>query len=426
MIRLFEQVEDAELTKALEDLLIEMPSFISDMLANLYVMEKKDEGHDKEGHIAYITNKNQIIIHSNNVKKRAQITKVTNLNELFKVIFIHELLHYKLRHFERLKNVNNKTLTNICFDVEIHNLLYHLKQKYYKTISSFGGVTFESINRELKKDILTPDDTAEVVYEKLQNEIDNKGKGSGIEEKLRDAMNKGTIDNIEDILKDIPSDVLIKSASSNPGNVPKQILGKKGQQPGDKAMAMVRDIENRLQKVYVPNVKNLLKRLVESHGYTNRSYAYPNKIGMTNVSVLPGNYSTVPNGKILVGIDTSGSVGDEELEIVYSFINELYKLAKFEIKIVYCDTELYEGEVIKSKSDLKKKLNFKGFGGTELNPIIDYSNKGKYDFLFILTDGYIANTLKPSKAKRIVMLYNKTYSSTEHIKGERYYYLTDK
>lgn len=449
MKRLFDQVSDPLLSKALEELLIEMPSFISDMLANLHVEERDTDNV----YVACITNKNEIIINTKNINNIAQRLNIQVTTDLYKVIYIHELMHYKLRHFERLTQEKDKELVNICLDVEIHNLFYNLKHKFYDLVSSFEGVTFEKLNKSIGKELISPEDTAEEIYEKLmtiKRKNPSKGKGEGnsnsndngdsnesewensddreessfIDEIKKDAGK--SLDNLSELLEKTPEEVKIKSTSFKPGNVSKEILGRSNKEPGSEALGMLRKIEGKLVKVYVPDIRNLLKRITENFGYTSRSFAYPNKIGMTNASILPGNHNVHVEGKILVGIDTSGSVGEEELEKVYSFINELYKLGNFQIKIAYCDTQLYEGETIKSKTDLKKELKPKGNGGTELNPIIEYSNKNKYDFLFVLTDGYIYSRLKPSKAKRIIMLYNKKDSSTEQLKGERYYYLTDK
>jgi predicted metal-dependent peptidase len=86
---------------------------------------------------------------------------------------------------------------------------------------------------------------------------------------------------------------------------------------------------------------------------------------------------------ILVGVDTSGSVSNDELK---EFMNELCHMHKtgHKITVVQCDTRINSVEDFNPKKD----WNIKGRGGTEFQPVINYFNeKGNYTALIYLTDG---------------------------------------
>lgn len=90
--------------------------------------------------------------------------------------------------------------------------------------------------------------------------------------------------------------------------------------------------------------------------------------------------------RILVGIDTSGSVSNEEITDFFSEINHVYK-AGTEIDIAECDAALqkvmpYKGKFIRERY---------GNGGTELAPIWSYFNAHikEYASLVVFTDGYL-------------------------------------
>jgi predicted metal-dependent peptidase len=87
---------------------------------------------------------------------------------------------------------------------------------------------------------------------------------------------------------------------------------------------------------------------------------------------------------ILVGVDTSGSVSNDELK---EFMNELTHMHKtgHEITVAQCDTQINSVE----KFNPRKDWNIKGRGGTIFQPVIDLFNekKGLYTALIYLTDG---------------------------------------
>lgn len=87
---------------------------------------------------------------------------------------------------------------------------------------------------------------------------------------------------------------------------------------------------------------------------------------------------------ILVGIDTSGSVSQEELK---EFLGEMYHLQKTgsDVTVVQCDTAISSIKRFNHREDFKVT----GRGGTDFQPVIDFYNEHqlKYSCLMYFTDG---------------------------------------
>jgi predicted metal-dependent peptidase len=96
--------------------------------------------------------------------------------------------------------------------------------------------------------------------------------------------------------------------------------------------------------------------------------------------------------KVLVAIDTSGSVADEEL---MKFMEQVYLMSKTdcEITIVECDAKMYEPWLFNKK----RKIKFKGRGGTSFDPVLEYFNKEPYNGLIYFTDGYCSTSISTNK-----------------------------
>lgn len=93
--------------------------------------------------------------------------------------------------------------------------------------------------------------------------------------------------------------------------------------------------------------------------------------------------------KIVVAIDTSGSMSDSMIGQVMNEIFAILAKRKHDITVIECDAEVRRVYKAKTPADIRKKVA--GRGGTWFSPVIDYVNKDKYfrDALLIyFTDGY--------------------------------------
>lgn len=138
--------------------------------------------------------------------------------------------------------------------------------------------------------------------------------------------------------------------------------------------------------------------------------------GFRQVGNLPSQDYETSAPEVIVGIDSSGSIGHHEYK---SFLNEVYsilktvRLPRYTIVIWECEvTKVFEGRV----SSIKKALDFlrgrKGFGGTRLRSFLEYCNKvGCYNKVAIIfTDGEVETDLKVeefNKFRKVIFVLTK-------------------
>ncbi len=93
--------------------------------------------------------------------------------------------------------------------------------------------------------------------------------------------------------------------------------------------------------------------------------------------------------KIVVAIDTSGSVDNHMIGQIMNEIFAILAKRKHDITVIECDAEVQRVYKAKTPADVKKKVA--GRGGTWFSPAIEYINNDRYyrDALLIyFTDGY--------------------------------------
>ena len=93
--------------------------------------------------------------------------------------------------------------------------------------------------------------------------------------------------------------------------------------------------------------------------------------------------------KIVVAIDTSGSVTSHEIAQIFNEIIAILAKRRYTITVIECDSEIQRIYLVRKPTDIK--LDVAGRGGTLFTPIIEHINSDRYyrDALLIyFTDGY--------------------------------------
>jgi predicted metal-dependent peptidase len=95
--------------------------------------------------------------------------------------------------------------------------------------------------------------------------------------------------------------------------------------------------------------------------------------------------------RIAIALDTSGSVGEKELNFIFTEIFNIVKTINFELTVIECDAEIQRVYTANSIKDID--LTVQGRGGTYFTPVFRYikeemSNSEKPDLLVFFTDGY--------------------------------------
>lgn len=92
--------------------------------------------------------------------------------------------------------------------------------------------------------------------------------------------------------------------------------------------------------------------------------------------------------KLLIALDTSGSVTDEDLGNALGFVNGFFKYGIEAIDIVDFDTKCYDESLINIKKR-RKEIKIHGRGGTDWNDVFRFMNEHHdYNGVIVFTDGY--------------------------------------
>ena len=325
----------------------------------------------------------------------------TDLSEEHRLgLLKHELLHIAFQHLTTFTMFSDKKMANIAMDMEINQYItYHWLPE--------GGINIDDypdLNLDLKAG-------SRYYYDQLkQAQEDKKQNGScGCEnmDKLLDGLENGEcqvmigkINGDGDKEVDIPDHeweefenmpeaekkLIEKQVNRVLTEAKEQTLKKRGFVPGEISGLIT------LDELIAPkfNWKAYIRRFtgISTKIFTRKLRRKENK-----------RYSDNPGLKVkmrqnmLVGIDTSGSVCDDELK---EFINEIHHLYKagVDITIAQCD---YNLQSVK-QYDGKFELEVAGRGGTRFEPVLElFNEKKEFTSLIYFTDGEAWTNVKPRK-----------------------------
>lgn len=151
---------------------------------------------------------------------------------------------------------------------------------------------------------------------------------------------------------------------------------------------IVQQIEIEYKKNY-PDCKRILKYLNAKIKQTNRILTRTKPSRRFGFSQMGSIYKPRPS-KLLVFIDSSGSIAPKLLKKFLLTIKSIFSRTIKEIDMFFFDTELKSKEPIKTKVYNMHKIDVIGRGGTNFECIFEYikKNQNKYDGILIFTDGY--------------------------------------
>lgn len=130
----------------------------------------------------------------------------------------------------------------------------------------------------------------------------------------------------------------------------------------------------------------LLSQFVQRSRKTDYSWIHPNRRYITQGIYLPGYYEQFL--KLVVAIDSSGSISSNELSIFIGALKNILESVKCEVTLIVCDAEIQK---VRENIDIAEiqKIELKGRGGTDFRPVFKYLEKNalEVDCLLYLTDG---------------------------------------
>ena len=123
--------------------------------------------------------------------------------------------------------------------------------------------------------------------------------------------------------------------------------------------------------------------------------------------------------KIVVAIDTSGSVDDEQVAEILNEILSIIAHRKYDLTVIECDSIVQRVYKVKGKADVKSSVM--GRGGTAFTPVIDYINNDRTfrDALLVyFTDGYGESSIpRPHTYRNLWVLTQGRYLSLKEPYG---------
>ena len=363
-----------------------------------------------------------------------------NLSPEYRVgILKHELLHIAFHHLSLRDKYKDHTLFNIAADLEINQYVnrdylpggnYPDKQTYEADLKIF----MDEVERKITAGECTPEEgRAEMLklpmralfledfkelnldtkagtdyyYKELlkaqkckpgskghcpflsdltdgNGEGEGNGKGGGGNSDPREPHHAHTTWKEFENLSEAEKKLVEKQIDYQLKSVAEQVQKGRGYVPGE-----IKDYIDGLFNIEPPKFdwKGYLRRFIGGSvkTFTKKTRTKPSVRfeGQPGIKIKPKN-------NILVAIDTSGSVCNDELLEFFSEIHHMHKTG-VEITVIQCDTRISSIKEYKRPED--GKIEITGRGGTSFQPVIDYynENKRKYSCLVYFTDGEASN-----------------------------------
>jgi predicted metal-dependent peptidase len=295
----------------------------------------------------------------------------------------HELLHIAFGHLTSFGSFSDKKLANVAMDMEINQ---YIDTDWLPK----GGIMIEDYED------LDLDERAgcRYYYKKLQELKQEKDKngtcGNEAMDKLLDDIENGDVPDHStweefDDLSEAEKKLIDRQIQKVLSDAKEQTIKKRGSIPGE--------IEG------VITIEEIVAPKFDWRGYMRRFTGISTKVFTKKIRRKENRkFPESPGLKLkmkqhmLLGIDTSGSVSDSELQEFMSEIHHIYK-AGVDVTIIQCDTSINSIESYKGKFE----LNVIGRGGTEFDPVLEYYNENqkKYTSLVYFTDGECNTRVKP-------------------------------
>jgi predicted metal-dependent peptidase len=329
----------------------------------------------------------------------------TGLSDMHKMgLLKHELLHIAFGHLVSFSSFSNKKLANVAMDMEINQ---YIEDSWLPE----GGIRIEDYE-DLRLDKRAG---CRYYYDqllRLQDEKDKNGTtGNDAMDKLLDNVASGDIPDHStweefDDMTDAEKKLIEKQVQKILQDAKEQTVKKRGNVPGEIEGLIV--------------VEEFTAPKFDWKGYLRRFTGVSTKVFTKKIRRKENRrYEDNPGLKIkmrqhmLLAIDTSGSVSNEELT---EFMNEIHHIHKagVDITVIQCDTSIKSIEPYRGKNE----ISVLGRGGTEFDPVLDYYNANlkKYTSLVYFTDGECYTSVKPKS--KVLWVLSERSSMNEDLPGQ--------
>ena len=316
-----------------------------------------------------------------NVLYNEQFIEKLTINQVIGLL-CHEVMHCALNHLQREKDLivdkRYKRIANIAKDIVINNFIVNAHMElpggtyvpsnnsisvHGFTIKNISEKSWEDVYFELIKHIKDGD----VDLEKFSNGFDvhiisdSNGSESGKEDKeSEDKQNALANANVDENGKDWKR-ILTEAL---------QFAKNRGDLPGGMERVVEKILESHI------DWKGLLYRYITSEIPVDFTWARPSKRSYSLNVYTPNIIKEQVD--IIVSIDTSGSIGTDELEeFVSEIVGVINSFEAVKLTVIVCDATVQGVFRFNNpqKSEILSKLKLKGGGGTSHIPVYEYIEK---------------------------------------------------
>lgn len=319
-------------------------------------------------------------------------------------ILIHEIYHLMNLHIQRAKMTQNK------FDADMENIAMDCAINQYITGLPKGCVTIDYIERQFGLSDLKKEEQYEYYLNAILNSNNYQKAKQKIQESISNFNNKikdmlDRIKNGEEISKEeleelfsfSPDDCYANHGSwtqsggvdiENMKELVKNIANQAYKQAGNKTPKAIEKLIGEMNKPPVINWQSEFRKMVGSVKVPYKKTPLRRDKRQPERYDIKGRISD-RKIKIAVAIDTSGSMGEEELKFIFSEIFTIIQTVKFDLTVIECDMEIGRVYTAKNTSDIKYEVT--GRGGTMFQPVFEYVKndlKNNIDLLIYFTDGF--------------------------------------
>lgn len=321
-----------------------------------------------------------------NKKYSARFIEKLNDEEL-RALILHENLHVALMHIPRHKDLmnENRLLANVAMDIVVNNIINRLSDKKLCKLPEGGifdphydGWSVREIYNDLKK----------------QNEGNGSGEGEVIvivngkahsTEGSDEHDAKGTEGKTPEEMKELEEKI---GKALREGGMLAGRLGTKMPRELEESLVSPVDWRKELQEYIKTSVR----------GADELTWRRFNRSLLANDILAPSVESETIT-EVLFAVDTSGSIGDEDLAAVATQIAAACETCRPEkVRVLWWDTHVHGEQVfaVDDYDNIRKLLKPQGGGGTRVSCVSEYIVKNKLapDCAVILTDGYLEDNIQ--------------------------------
>jgi predicted metal-dependent peptidase len=307
-------------------------------------------------------------------------------------LLFHEVMHIFLLHFGRMKDCNyNPILWNIATDYFINYTLkgYSVDVNTKRQMQDQRIVKYLSMPRIGLYESKFIGMSADEIYDELLKDADSYSEDDLFDE-IGDSWS--TEEQESQLRRDITSAVVVG--------------GSMGSGIGDTEAGILRTLADIVKPKI--NWKDFLKTEVDRNSFQRYTYNKYNKLSGT--ILFPKRVGEFV--RVVFGVDTSGSMSEEELRIALGGIYEiLNQYEEWELILITCDVKAHTlGHYKSENGDTFENINktFIGGGGTDMTAIVDEANRlfldEGIDVCVIYTDGDIPKIKAPILCETIFLI----------------------